>query len=84
MTDEQISLLVDLTQVLMNAITLALGLIGFWESTPAQNQLRGELQNILLLERFRPLPNITSDRKKIMSDLMQYASINNDIILAAD
>jgi type I restriction enzyme R subunit len=84
LTDNQISLLVDVTQRVFYAITRELELIGFWNSSPAQNQLRSELLRILLSERFVDLPNIFADRNAITSDMMQLAYKNNAIILAAD
>lgn len=84
LTDEQIGLLVDLTQQLFNAIERELKLVGFWETVPAQNKLRSELQTILLMERFAGLPGIFVDRKKIISDMMELAYKHNAVILAAD
>ena len=82
LNDDQISILVDLTQQVFNAIERELKLVDFWGNTPAQNQLRGELQTILLTERFiNNLPDIFKDRKKIVSDIMQLALKNSDIIV---
>lgn len=83
LTEDQISLLVDLTQQLFNGIERELKLVGFWDTAPAQNKLRSELQSILLIERFASLPGIVKNRKQIISELMELAYKYNDVILSA-
>lgn len=82
--EEQVSLLVDLTQQLFNAIERELNLTGFWHTIAAQNQLRAELLRILSLPRFADLPRIFEDEEKISSDIMELSYKNNHIILGAD
>lgn len=85
LNDEQISLLVDLTQQIFNLIERELKLVGFWESSPAQNQLRSELQKILLSEQFSSsLPNVFQERNKIISEIMELTLKNTFIIQAAN
>ncbi len=83
LNEEQISVLVDLTQQLFNAIERELKFNGFWNTLPTQNKLRSELQTVLLIERFAGLPDIVINRKKIISDMMELAYKHNDTILAA-
>jgi len=83
LTEDQISLLVDLTQQLFNAIERELKFNGFWNTLPTQNKLRSELQSVLLIDRFAGLSSIVINRKKIISDMMELAYKHNDTILAA-
>jgi type I restriction enzyme R subunit len=84
LNDAQISLLVDLTQQIFNLIERELKLVGFWESSPAQNQLRSELHKILLSEQFSSLPNVFQERNKIISEIMELTLKNTFIIQAAN
>ncbi|MXW55072.1 MAG: type I restriction endonuclease subunit R, partial [Gammaproteobacteria bacterium] len=56
LSDDEISLLVDLTKQVYNAVELEVKLIGFWESIPARNKLRAEIQKILLETTYAALP----------------------------
>jgi len=76
--------LVDLTQKAFMVVERELKLTGFWESIPARNKLRAELQNILLAPEFAKLPRIVKNRANIISRLMEIAEKNNDIILYAE
>jgi|GEM_PF-27755 len=82
--EDEISLLVDLTQQIYLATERELKLTGFWESIPARNKLKAELQSILLAEEFKNLPGIVSKRAHIISRIMEIAEKNNDIILYAE
>jgi type I restriction enzyme R subunit len=85
MSDEdRISHLVDLTQRVFLAVERELKLTGFWESIPARNKLKAELQKILLSREFLSLPGIFDNRKRIISRIMEIAEKNNDIILYAE
>lgn len=81
--DDKISHLVDLTQKAYLAVERELKLAGFWESLPARNQLRANLQRILLAPEFSKLPNIIDNRSHIISRIMEIAESKNDIILYA-
>ncbi len=83
LTEEQVSLLVDLTQQIFNSIECEIKLVGFWNAVPAQNKLRSELQAVLLAERFSDLPGIVVNRKQIISEMMELAYKYNDVILSA-
>ena len=82
--EDRISHLVDLTQKAFLVVERELKLTGFWESIPARNKLRAELQKILLAPEFVKLPRIVENRSHIISRLMEIAEKNNDIILYAE
>ena len=81
--EDRISQLVSLTQDTYLAVERELKLIGFWESGPARNKLKADLQSILLQEEFSKLPGIVSKRAHIISRIMEIAEKNNDAILYA-
>jgi type I restriction enzyme R subunit len=81
--DERIAVLVDLTQQVYLAVERELKLTSFWESVPARNKLKAEIQQILLSEAFRRLPHIVANRNQIISRVMEIAEKNNDRILYA-
>ena len=82
--ENQISSLVDLTQQVFLIVDRELRLTGFWESIPARNKLKAEIQQTLLSENFSVLPNIVEKRRMIISRIMEIAEKNNDIILYAE
>lgn len=82
--EDKISHLVDLTQKVFLAVERELKLTGFWESTPARNKLRADLQNIVLASEFKKLPGLVKNRAHIISRIMEIAEKNNDIILYAE
>jgi len=82
--EDRISHLVDLTQKVFLAVERELKLTGFWESIPARNKLKAELQRVLLSQEFLSLPGVFDNRKRIISRIMEIAEKNNDIILYAE
>ena len=82
-SDERIAVLVDLTQQIYNAVERELKLTGFWESVPARNKLKAELQQVLLSAQFANVPNLIKKREAIISRVMELAEVRNDIILYA-
>lgn len=82
--EDRISHLVDLTQKAFMVVERELKLTGFWESIPARNKLRAELQKTLLAPEFAKLPGIVKNRSHIISRLMEISEKNNDIILYAE
>ena len=82
--DDRISYLVDLTQQITLAVERELKLVGFWESIPARNKLRAEIQNIMLAPKFANVSGLIKNRSHIVSRAMEIAERNNDIILFAD
>jgi type I restriction enzyme R subunit len=81
--EERISNLVALTKHLYVEIERELKLTGFWESLPARNKLVAELQKALLQPEFGKLPGLVTNRKHIISRLMEIAEKTNDTILYA-
>ena len=81
--EDSISSLVSLTQQLFNEIERELKLTGFWESIPARNKLRADIQKVLLQPEFSKLPGLVKNRAHIISRLMEIAEKNNDTILYA-
>ncbi|MFZ3114613.1 MAG: HsdR family type I site-specific deoxyribonuclease [Syntrophales bacterium] len=82
--EDKISHLVDLTQKTFLAVERELKLTGFWESIPARNKLRADLQDVLLAPEFSQLPGLVKSRAHIISRIMEIAEKNNDIILYAE
>ena len=78
--DEKISKLVALTQHIYMEIERELKLTGFWESIPARNKLKADLQKTLLQPEFVTLPKLVTNRQPIISRLMEIAEKNNEII----
>ena len=83
-TDEELDDMIDLTKEIFDTIKREIQLTGFWDSIPARNKLKAEIQKILLSERFNKLPNIINNRNHIISRVMELAQANNDIILYAE
>ena len=81
--EDRISYLVDLTQQITLVVERELKLAGFWESIPARNKLKAEIQQILLAPEFPRVPNIIRNRAHIISRVMEIAEKNNDLILFA-
>jgi type I restriction enzyme R subunit len=81
--EDGISLLVALTQQLFADVERELKLTGFWESIPARNKLKADLQKTLLQPDFSKQPGLFKNRAQIISRLMELAEKNNDTILYA-
>lgn len=81
--EDSISALVSLTQQLFNEVERELRLTGFWESIPARNKLRADVQKTLLQPEFSKLPGLVQNRARIISRVMEIAEKNNDAILYA-
>jgi type I restriction enzyme R subunit len=81
--DDIISKLVDLTQKIFLVVERELKLTGFWESIPARNKLKADLQSVLLAPEFSALPGLVKNRAHILSRIMEIAEKNNDTILYA-
>ena len=82
--EDRISYLVDLTQQITLAIERELRLAGFWESIPARNKLKAEIQRILLAPEFSKVPGLIKNRRHIISRVMEISEKNKDTILFAD
>jgi type I restriction enzyme R subunit len=83
LTENDISALVALTQQVFTEVERELKLTGFWESIPARNKLRAEIQKALLQPDFARLPGLVKNRAQIISRIMEIAEKNNDAILYA-
>ena len=82
--EDRISDLVGLTLEITLVIERELKLTGFWESIPARNKLKAEIQRTLLAPEFAKVPHLIKNRAHIISRVMEIAEKNNDIILLAD
>ena len=82
--DDAIGSLVTLTQQVYLIVERELRLTGFWESIPARNKLKAEIQKTLVAAEFAKLPSIVQNRAHIISRVMEIAEKNNDIILYAE
>lgn len=81
--DDAISSLVSLTQQVFADVERELKLTGFWESIPARNKLKADIQKTLLQPDFSKLPGLVKNRAHIISRVMEIAEKNNDTILYA-
>ena len=81
--EDAISSLVSLTQQLFNEVERELKLTGFWESIPARNKLKADIQKTLLQPEFAKLPGLVKNRGHIISRVMEIAEKNHDTILYA-
>jgi type I restriction enzyme R subunit len=86
LSEEQIGVLVNLTQHLTNLLERELKLNGFWDAAKltAQNRLKGEIQRLLLSPENFTLPNMVTKTQALISRIMELARSNNDIILYAE
>lgn len=82
--EDQIAQLVNLTQQVFDIVERELKLTGFWESIPARNKLKAELQKTLLQPEFKGLPGVVQNRTRLISRIMEIAEKNNDTILYAE
>ena len=82
--EDQVAHLVNLTQQIFNIVERELKLAGFWESIPARNKLKAELQTTLLQPEFKELPGVVQNRARLISRIMEIAEKNNDTILYAE
>jgi type I restriction enzyme R subunit len=81
--DDAISSLVSLTQQIFGEVERELKLAGFWESIPARNKLKADIQRMLLQSEFSKLPGLAQNRKHIISRVTEIAEKNHDTILYA-
>jgi hypothetical protein len=82
--DDSISSLVSLTQQIFTEVERELRLAGFWESIPARNKLKADIQRTLLQTEYSGLPGLVSNRQHIISRVLEIAEKNNDTILYAN
>jgi type I restriction enzyme R subunit len=77
LNEDEIAQNVNLTQHVFNLVATEIKLTGFWDSTPAQAKLKGELQKLLLSPEFNKLPNIILKRTELISRIMELAKTNH-------
>lgn len=77
LSEDEIAQNVNLTQHIFHLIATEIKLKGFWDSTPAQNKLKAELQKELLSPEFKAIPNIFKKRKELVSRVMETAKTNH-------
>jgi|LGOV01.1.fsa_nt_gb type I restriction enzyme R subunit len=82
--EDEISVLVDLTQQVFLVVDRELKLTGFWESIPARNKLKADIQTTLIQPAYTKLPSLLQKRAQIISRVMEIAEKNNDVILYAE
>jgi type I restriction enzyme R subunit len=82
LTDEQIALLVDLTQDVTALLETELKLKGFWERIPAQNRVKANLLDLILSPEYKDkLPDAFNKRQVFISSTMQIAKLKNETLL---
>lgn len=81
--EDGVSALVSLTQQVFGEVERELKLAGFWESIPARNKLREDIQKTLLQSEFSKLPGLVTNRAQVISRIMEIAEKNHDTILYA-
>ena len=81
LSENEISVLVDLTQQAFNLVAREIALTGFWDSIPAIKKLEMELQKLVLSSSFKQLPGMVKSRKHIISRIMELSNKLNDTIL---
>ena len=80
LNDDEIAQVVNLTQHVFNLIQQEARLAGFWNSIPAQNRLKAELQDLLISEDFATL-GLFARRKEIISRLVEWARENHELVI---
>ncbi|MDA3860886.1 MAG: HsdR family type I site-specific deoxyribonuclease [Melioribacteraceae bacterium] len=77
LTEDEISLNVDLTQNIFNLVSKEIKLTGFWDSVPAQAKLKRELQELLLSPDFSNIPNVILRYRELISRIMEISKTNH-------
>lgn len=77
LTEDEISMNVNLTQHVFNLVATEIRLTGFWDSTPAQLRLKAEIQKLILSPEFKSVPNIVLKRSELISRIMELARTNH-------
>ncbi len=80
LNEDEIAQSVNLTQHLFNLISQEVRTVGFWNSIPAQNRLKAELQQLLLSEEFSGYPKMLFQWRSLVSRLMEWARENHNTL----
>lgn len=78
-SDEQLSGLVNLTQLASEVLGRELQTVGFWRSAPAQARLKQELLD-LFLEAHEGLPSLFPNRNSLIARTLEWARENNGLL----
>ena len=81
LNENEIAQNVDLTQNTFNLIEREIRSAGFWDSIPAQNRLKAELQQLFLSPRFHHYPDMMDKWRLLITRLMEWARQNHDTIV---
>lgn len=79
LTEDEIAQNVNLTQHIYNALAREVCAAGFWGAVPAQNKLKGELQDLFITE-FGQAQGLFEKRRAIISRLMEWARENKSVL----
>lgn len=82
LSEDQIGQNVQLTLAVFATLQTEMRLTGFWDSVPAQNRLKQELQKTLLSPDFFRLPEMMQKYKEIISRVLEVARTNHRHIVA--
>ena len=82
LNEDQIAKNVSLTVNIVDKLQTELRLLGFWNSIPAQNRLKSELQKILLSPDFYQMPGMERKFQQIISKIMEVARVNHSKIIS--
>ena len=77
LTEDEIAQNVNLTQHVCNSVINEIKLTGFWDSPPAQNRLKSEIQKLLLSPEFIDYPNMAKKYNELVSRIMEHAKANH-------
>jgi type I restriction enzyme R subunit len=82
LSDDEIVLVVDLTQNTFLLIDREIRAARFWDATAAQKRLEADLMELFLSERFvKRLPHIFEKRRELITRIMEWARRNHETII---
>lgn len=81
LNEDEITQNVNLTLHTFNIIKQEVQTAGFWNSIPAQNRLKEELQKLFLSRDFASYPNILPKRKELITRLLEWSRENHSKII---
>lgn len=84
LSEEQIEPIVDLTRAIYSVLIDEVKLSGFWNSIPAQNHVKGELQKIIVSPDFKSIPGIFGKRTELISRVMEIAKANHEKLMQSE
>lgn len=87
LNEDEISVTVALTKEIYLVVRNELSTKDFWDNPSSQARLRGTIQRDILFSKdfeFMSLPNVTTQSKIIISNIMEFAQNNNDTIILTE